>query len=52
MVATYFPPNARYHSYCQQRRGEDIEARLRREVGIMRALRAEMARIGPLLAHA
>jgi Ser/Thr protein kinase RdoA (MazF antagonist) len=51
MVAMYFPPNACYHRYCQQRRGEDIEARLRWEVGIMRALRAEMARIGPLFAH-
>jgi Ser/Thr protein kinase RdoA (MazF antagonist) len=51
MVAMYFPPDARYHRYCQQQRGEDIEARLRREVGIMRALRAEMARIGPLLDH-
>jgi Ser/Thr protein kinase RdoA (MazF antagonist) len=51
MVAMHFPPNARYHRYCQQRRGEDIEARLRREVGTMRALRAEMARIGPLLAQ-
>jgi Ser/Thr protein kinase RdoA (MazF antagonist) len=52
MVAMQFPPHVRYHCYCQQRRGEGIEARLRREVGIMRALRAEMARIGPLLAHA
>jgi hypothetical protein len=52
MVAMYFPPDARYHRYCQQQCGEDIEARLRREVGVMRGLRAEMARIGPLLAHA
>jgi Ser/Thr protein kinase RdoA (MazF antagonist) len=52
MVAMHFPPNARYYRYCQQRRGEDLEARLRREVGTMRALRAEMARISPLLAHA
>lgn len=52
MVAMHFPPNACYHRYCQQRRGEDLAARLRREVGIMHALRAEMARIGPRLAHA
>jgi Ser/Thr protein kinase RdoA (MazF antagonist) len=52
MVAMHFPPNALYHRYCQQQRGEDIEARLRREVGMMRGLSAEMARIGPLLAHA
>jgi len=52
MLAMHVPPNARYHRYCQERRGEDIEARLRREVGIMRGLRAEMARIGPRLDHA
>jgi Ser/Thr protein kinase RdoA (MazF antagonist) len=52
MVAMHFPPDARYHRYCQERRGEDIEARLRRDVGVMRGLRAEMARIGPLLSHA
>jgi Ser/Thr protein kinase RdoA (MazF antagonist) len=52
MVAMHFPPNARYHRYCQQQRGEDLEARLRREVGMMRGLRTEMARIGPMLAHA
>jgi hypothetical protein len=38
MVAMHFPPNARYHRYCQQ---------WRREVGTMRALRAEMVHIGP-----
>jgi Ser/Thr protein kinase RdoA (MazF antagonist) len=52
MGAMHFPPNARYHHYCQRQRGEVIEARQRREVGIMRALRAEMARIGPLIAQA
>jgi len=52
MVAMHFPPNARYHRYCQQQRGEDLEVRLRREVGTMRALRAEMARIGPMLHQA
>ena len=49
MVAMHFPPDPRYHQYCRQQRGENIEARLRREVAIMRALRSEMARIGPLL---
>jgi Ser/Thr protein kinase RdoA (MazF antagonist) len=48
MVALCYPPQARYHQYCQQRFGEDLVARLRREVAAMRALRAEMARIGPL----
>lgn len=52
MVAMSFPPNAAYHRYCRQRRGEDIEARLHREVAMMRALRAEMDRIGPLLQDA
>jgi hypothetical protein len=52
MVAMHFPPDARYYCYCQRQRGEYIEARLRREVGIMRGLRAEMARIGPMLSHA
>ena len=49
MVPMHFPPDPRYHQYCRQQRGENIEARLRREVAIMRALRSEMARIGPLL---
>ena len=52
MVAMSFPPNAAYHRYCRQQRGEDIEARLHREVAMMRALRAEMDRIGPLLQDA
>ena len=49
MTAMYFPPEPRYHEYCRRQRGEDIDARLRREVATMRALRSEMARIGPLL---
>lgn len=44
MVAMYYPPSARYYRYCQQL-GEDLEARLRREVSLMRALRAQMAEI-------
>jgi hypothetical protein len=45
----HVPPNAHYQGCCQQQRGEGIEARLRREVGMMRGLRAEMARLGPRL---
>jgi hypothetical protein len=52
MVAMHVPPNTRYHRFCRQRGDEDIEARLRCEVGTMRALRAEMARTGPLFSHA
>ena len=49
MIAMYFPPEPHYHDYCRQQRGEDIDARLRREVATMRALWSEMARIGPML---
>jgi Ser/Thr protein kinase RdoA (MazF antagonist) len=52
MIAITFPPNAPYHRRCLERRGEDIVARLRREVGTMRALEAEMERIGPVLQDA
>ena len=52
MVAMSFPPNAAYHRYCREKRGEDLVARLRREVVRMRWLRAEMERIGPELQHA
>ena len=49
LVALPYPPQASYHRYCKQRFGEDIVARLRREVGAMRWLSEEMARIGPAL---
>lgn len=49
MVALPYPPQASYHRYCKERFGEDIVARLRREVGAMRWLSEEMARIGPAL---
>lgn len=52
MVTMSFPPNAAYHRYCRDRRGEDLPARLRREVARMRWLSAEMDRIGPELQHA
>ncbi len=52
MVAMSFPPKAAYHRYCRDRRGEDLVARLRREVARMRWLSAEMDRIGPELQHA
>ena len=52
MVAMSFPPNAAYHRYCREKRGEDLVARLRREVASMRWLHAEMDRIGPELQHA
>lgn len=46
MVALPYPPQASYHRYCKERFGEDIVARLRREIARIRALREEMARIG------
>lgn len=48
MVAMYYPPNARYYRYCQQL-GEDLEARLRREVSVMRALQAQMPQIARMM---
>jgi len=48
MVAMYYPPNARYYRYCQQL-GEDLEARLRREVSMMRALQAQMPQIASMI---
>ena len=52
MVAMSFPPNAAYHRYCRDRRGEDLVTRLRREVARMRWLSAEMDRIGSELQRA
>lgn len=49
MVALPYPPQASYHRYCKERFGEDIVARLRREVAATRWLGEEMARIGPAL---
>jgi Ser/Thr protein kinase RdoA (MazF antagonist) len=48
MVAMYYPPNARYYLYCQQL-GEDLEARLRREVSMMRVLQAQMPQIASMI---
>ncbi|MEX1253131.1 MAG: phosphotransferase [Dehalococcoidia bacterium] len=52
MVSISFPPNAAYHRYCREHRGEDIVARLRLEVMIMRTLEAEVDRIWPTLRDA
>jgi len=49
LVAMYYPPRARYYVYCRQL-GEDIEARLRREVRMMRTLRAQMPDIAAIVA--
>jgi len=52
LVAMNFPPDVRYHRYCRDERGENIVARLRREVASMRRLGEEMVRIGPALRDA
>jgi Ser/Thr protein kinase RdoA (MazF antagonist) len=41
MIAMIFPNDVHYYRYCQWL-GEDIEARLRREIRMMRALQAEI----------
>jgi homoserine kinase type II len=48
MVAMGHPPHPQNYRYWR-RRGEDIAPRFRREVATMRALDAEMERIGPEL---
>ena len=40
-----FPNDVHYYRYCQSL-GEDIEARLRREIRMMQSLREEMAALG------
>ena len=48
MVAIMWPDDVRYYRYCQQL-GADLEARLQREISMMRALRPEVARIGRII---
>ena len=45
MMAVTYPPNPRYYLYYREHHGTNLENRLRREVGLMRHLRAETARI-------
>ena len=46
LIAMNYPPNPRYYRYYREHHGTNIEARFRREVGLMRTLTDEVARIG------
>ena len=47
MMAMSYPPNPRYYCYYRDHHGTNIVNRLRREVGVMRMLRADVVRVFP-----